>query len=162
MTQAQHEAHTVNAEMRAEIAEKKARMSSRMDRLRKPGSRAVSLADLENFRNEAADAMDAVLELTDSIEAHMRHCPMHTVEFTSPVWEPCDTGPRSTDNRVRAWDARVRGDLWTMEFVTGSWRLWGPTKDGRVGPMWIGVHADIVARHLAHQVIKDYYEAEQR
>lgn len=145
-------------EILAEMTQDTERMWSIMDKLRKGGSRPVSLADLEQFRNEATDAMDSFRALCVAIDAHERECaPCPPIEFTSPVWEPCDTGPRSSDNPVRAWDARVRGDLWTLEFTATAWRLWGPTNDGRVGPTWVGVHADIVARHLAHQMIKDHY-----
>lgn len=151
-------------EILAEMIQDTEDMWRKMDKLRKSGSRPVSLADLEQFRNEATNAMDSFRALCVAVDVHERTCTQEkkpVKSFVSPRWEPCDSGPRSSDNPVRAWDARMHGDLWTLEYVTSSsWRLWGPMDDTRKPTTWITATTDIVARHIAHQQIKDYYEVE--
>lgn len=150
------------SEILAEMAQDTDRMWRKMEALRKSGSRPVSMADLEDFRNEATDAMDSFRALCVAVDAHDRECAGPAVAFVSPAWEPCTTMQRAPGDDVSAWDCRMNGDLWTLEFTALGWRLWGPADALRQGVETLTTAVSVsetVVRHLAHQSVKDYYAA---
>jgi len=151
---------TRRAELLADMAEEKERMFRMMAMIRDRG-RGPSMVDVEDFRNVATDAMDSFLALDVAVTAHERMCGSDPDTFVSPTWEPCSTLTRFPDAPVSAWDCRMNGDLWTLEYVNHTWRLWGPVTEERVGVRDLA-RGDVVARHIAHQQIKDFYETGKR
>ncbi len=61
-------------EILTEMARDTDRMWALMDKRRKAGSRPISMSDLEQFRNQATDAMDSFRALCVAVDAQEREC----------------------------------------------------------------------------------------